>query len=186
MIKRSISTILSIVIAFLIQTCLLRYLPTGRATIDLLLLITCIYGYMRGEYAGLITGMLCGLTLDIFYSGGLGLYTLIYVYTGYLNGLCNRFFEENDFKKPLALIFFSELAYLLLYFLLFYVFNNNFNFSDYAQKRMLPELLLTCVSAVVIYPLLLLLEVRVINYDPEEEERNKRNLARSVEREVKG
>lgn len=186
MIKRSISTILSIVIAFLIQTCLLRYLPTGRATVDLLLLITCIYGFMRGEYAGMITGMICGLTLDIFYSGGLGLYTLIYVYVGYLNGLCYRYFEENDFKKPLALIFTSELAYLLLYFILFYVFSNNFNFADYATRRMLPELLMTCVAAVIIYPLLLLLEVRVINYDPEEEERNRRNLAQSVEREVKG
>ena len=140
---------------------------------------------MRGEYAGMITGMICGLTLDIFYSGGLGLFTLIYVYVGYLNGLCNRFFEENDFKMPLALIFSSELVYLLLYFLLFYVFSNNFNFADYAAKRMLPELLLTCVCAVAIYPLLLFLEVRVINHDPEEEERNRQNLAQSVEREVK-
>ena len=186
MIKRIISTILSIVIAFLLQTCLLRYLPTGRATVDLLLLITCIYGFMRGEYAGMITGMICGLTLDIFYSGGLGLYTLIYVYVGYLNGLCYRFFEENDFKMPLALIFSSELAYLLLYFLLFYVFSNNFNFTDYAIKRMLPEMAMTCVSAIAIYPLLLFLEVRVINYDPEAEERNRQNLAQSVEREVKG
>ncbi len=186
MIKRIISTVISIVIAFLIQTCLIRYLPTGRATVDLLLLITCIYGFMRGEYAGMITGMLCGLALDIFYSGGLGLYTLIYVYIGYLNGLCYRFFEEKDFKMPLALILASETAYLLLYFLLFYVFNSNFNFSDYASRRMLPELVLTCISAVVIYPLLLYLEVRVINYDPEEEARDRQNLAQSVEREVKG
>ena len=186
MIKRIVSTAISIVIAFLLQTCLLRYLPTGRATVDLLLLITCIYGFMRGEYAGMITGLICGLTLDIFYSGGLGLYTLIYVYAGYLNGLCYRFFEENDFKMPLALIFSTELAYLLLYFLLFYVFSNNFNFSDYASKRMLPELVMTCVSAVVIYPLLLFIEVRVINHDPETEERNRQSLAQSVEREVKG
>ncbi|MCR4585067.1 MAG: rod shape-determining protein MreD [Lachnospiraceae bacterium] len=186
MIKRIISTLISIAVAFLMQTCLLRYLPTGRATVDLLLLITCIFGFMRGEYAGMISGILCGLTMDIFYSGGLGLYTLIYLYVGYLNGLCNRFFEEKDFKMPLALIFSSELAYLLLYFLLFYVFSNNFNFSDYVSRRMLPELLLTCVSAVIIYPLLLFLEVRVINYDPGEEERNRQNLAQSVEREVKG
>ncbi len=184
MIKRAISMFICVILFFLLQTCLFRYLPTGRATVDMLLMITCIFGFMRGEYSGMATGILCGLLLDIFYTGGLGFYTLIYVYIGFLNGLCNRFFEERSFRLPLALIAVSELAYLLVYFLLFYVFAGNFNFGDFALKRMVPELLITLVASVIIYPLLLALEIRVINHDPEEEERNKNNLAASVEREV--
>ncbi len=160
--RKWITGILSVLLMFLIQTSVFRFLPLGVTVPNFLLLLCCIYGLFRGEIDGLITGFFCGLLLDVFYLRGLGFYALIYGLIGYLNGLANPYFNPRERKLPLILIPFSDLAYLLLMYLLFYVLNGRFDFMFYLTDVLLPELLMTFGGSILIYPLFLLIENRFV------------------------
>ena len=73
---------------------------------------------------GLGIGFCLGLLVDIQFGTVLGLYALIYLLIGYVNGLfCENYFDE-DIKLPLLLIAGSEFVWTVDLF-----------FDVHAQKR---------------------------------------------------
>ena len=76
---------------------------------------------MRGKKEGMYIGFACGLLLDIFGSGILGFYALLYMYIGYINGCFRKMFYPEDLKLPMLLIAGSDLGCNLID-LLFLVF----------------------------------------------------------------
>ena len=134
----------------------------------------------------MVTGFFCGLLLDIFGMNVLGFYALIYVYLGYLAGLCHSWYEPMDFRIPLAMIFTGDLSVLLLQFLLFFVLNRDFGFRYFLTGKALPELAATMIISVGVYPLLLWIEERFVNVDPAEKKKKEEwNVADLAEAEHK-
>ena len=74
MIKRRISTIFIILLAFLLQTTIFHKLAMANVVPNLLLILTVCYSYMRGRTSGELIGLLCGLMLDMMYGSVIGLY----------------------------------------------------------------------------------------------------------------
>ena len=147
---------------FLLQTSVFRFFSFGGIVPNLLIMITCIYGFMRGEHDGLLTGFFCGLLMDIFYMDVLGFYALIYMYIGFLCGMSHKLFYKQDFKLPIIAIILGDLSYSFINFLFFYLLNGNFNVRFYATSILLPELFYTLGVSIVFYPLLILLEFKFI------------------------
>ena len=54
------------------------------------------------EKEGTYIGFACGLLLDIFGSGILGFYALLYMYIGYINGCFRKMFYPEDLKAAHA------------------------------------------------------------------------------------
>lgn len=155
--KRKIVTAAVIVLSFLLQCTIFRYLTLASIAPNLLVIVTSSFGFMRGRKTGMFVGLFSGLLMDIFFSFGslLGFYGLIYMLIGYINGLFRRLFYDDDLKLPLGLIAASELLYgLAVYFLLF-MMRSRFQFPYYLLHIMIPELVYTIAVTVVLYQIIL-------------------------------
>ena len=134
--KRFIVSILLIVICFLLQTTVFKGLAFGGIVPNLLIVLTASFGFMRGESTGLLIGFFSGLLADIFFGNVLGLNAMIYMYIGYTNGKFNRLFFPDDIKLPLLLIFLSDLAYGLLYYITLFLMRSRVqNYFYFIQKN---------------------------------------------------
>lgn len=153
--RRKISVVLIIIICFLLQSTLFETLSFASILANLLIVVTASFGFMRGRKEGMFIGFFCGLLLDIFFGSMIGLYALIYMYIGYVNGFFQKIFFPDDVKLPMLLIAGSDLAYnLLIYFFLF-LFRRQFSIGYYMLHIIIPELVYTLLVSVLLYFMIL-------------------------------
>lgn len=153
--KRKIIDFLIIIICFVLQTTLFKSISMASISPNLLIIVTSSFGFMRGKKAGLLTGFLCGLFIDIFYGGTIGFYALIYMYIGYVNGFFRKIFFPEDVKLPMILITASDFACNLLVYFFQFLFRRKFAIQYYLFRIMIPELVYTILVTVFVYFLLL-------------------------------
>ena len=153
--KRRIVTVLIILIGFLFQCTVFKTLSIGSISPNLMVIITSSFGFMKGKKEGLWVGFFCGLLEDIFYGRLLGMHAVIYMYIGYTNGKFNRLFFPDDIKLPLLLIFLSDLAYGLLYYITLFLMRSRFQIDFYFLHIILPEIVYTLLMTLLLYPLIL-------------------------------
>lgn len=160
--KRIIIAFFIILIGFILQTTIFPAIAIGGIVPNILILITSIYGMMRGDRIGIIVGFICGLLADVFFGNLLGLCTFIYMFLGFICGKFHQVFYPDDFKLPAVILISSDLIYGISYYLMFFMLRGRFDFSYYLVNIILPELVYTTVVAVVVYPLMLLGEKHLI------------------------
>lgn len=120
-----------------------------------MIIVTASYGFMKGSRQGMMIGFFSGLLIDIQFGNIIGFYALIYMIIGYVNGLFQQMYFDEDIKLPLILISVSEFVYgLLIYFMLF-LLQGEFQFLYYLSHIIIPELIYTIVVTVGVYPLVL-------------------------------
>ena len=123
-----------ILVNFILQSSVFPHFALGGIIPNLMIILTSSFGFMRGEKDGLLIGFGCGLLCDIFYGNFLGLYALIFMYIGFLNGkFCSVFYPE-DIKLPLALIVVSDISYGLLCYILIFLLRERFHFPYYFTR----------------------------------------------------
>lgn len=153
--------VLFILLAFTIQNCVFPLLPFLAATPNLLLILTFSFGFIHGREAGMIYGILSGLLLDLFYSGPFGFYTLIYIFIGYFNGSFTRYYYEDYITLPLILSIFNSLWYSMYIYVFRFLIRGRLNLLYYFRELMLPEMIFTAVTTLLIYRLFLSASRRV-------------------------
>ena len=84
-----------------------------------------------------------------------GYYAMIYLLLGFVNGLFQQVYYDEDVKLPLVLIAASEFLYGLAIYLLMFMLRSEFNFIYYFSHNIIPELIYTIVIALGLYPLIL-------------------------------
>lgn len=154
MARKIIVTVL-ILISFLLQSTFFHTISFGGIIPNLMIILTSSYGLMRGERAGLVVGFFCGLLNDIFFGDVIGIYALIYMYIGFLNGKFSRIFFPEDIKLPLALILGSDFAYGIISYGLFFLIRAKFRFGYYLLNIIIPEMVYTILVTLFVYPFLL-------------------------------
>jgi rod shape-determining protein MreD len=159
--KRIIIALVSIIIGFVIQTTVFKWISFGGIIPNILIILTATYGFMAGEKAGIGVGFLSGLLADIFFGSFIGLNALIYMYVGYLNGKFNRLFYEEDVKLPMILILSSDLFYNFCYYVIMFLLRGRFSIGFYFTKIMLPEAIYTILITLVVHPLRLFIHNRL-------------------------
>ncbi len=155
--KKVITTILLIIICFILQCTVFRAFAIQGIVPNILIILTACSGFMQGERYGVFTGFFCGLLLDIFFFEVIGFYALLYMYIGYMNGLFHNIFYPDDIKLPLIMVTVSDLLYSVVVYILLFLLRSRFHFGYYFLNVMIPELVYTIFIAVIFYPLLLLL-----------------------------
>lgn len=149
--KRIIINVLLIILAFTIQNCIFPLLPFLSAAPNLLLILTFSFGFIHGKEAGMYYGLFAGILLDLFYSGPFGFYTLLFIWIGYLNGICTRYYYEDYITLPLILCLVNELAYNLYIYVFRFLIRNRLDFLHYFKQIIIPETIFTVVTTLLIY-----------------------------------
>ena len=157
--KRVAVTVLIVLAAYLLQCTLFNHLELAGIKPNLILIVTASFGFMLvGFFAGLIT--------DIQFGTILGFYALLYLVIGFVNGLFEQLYFDEDIKLPLFLISVSEFLYGIIIYLLMFMLRSDFNFLYYLNRIIVPELIYTIVITLGLYPLILF-----INHKLEAEEK---------------
>lgn len=159
--KQMMINVLFILLAFTIQNCVFPLLPFLAATPNLLLILTFSFGFIHGREAGMLYGVISGLMLDLFYSGPFGFYTLIYVYIGYFNGCFTRYYYEDYINLPLILSVLNSLGYSMYIYIFRFLIRGRLNLPYYFRNIMLPEIIFTAVTTLLLYRLFLSASRRV-------------------------
>ena len=154
-IKRAGINLCLMILAFTIQNCVFPLMPFLTATPNLLLILTFSFGFIEGKQAGMFYGVLAGILLDLFYSGPFGFYTLFYIYVGYLNGICTKYYYEDYITLPLILSLVNALAYNLYIYVFRFLIRGRLNILYYLRELMIPEIIFTVVTTLFLYRLIL-------------------------------
>lgn len=144
-----------ILLCFILQTSVFRWFDFAGIVPNLLILLTASYGFMDGEKTGLLIGFFCGLLCDIFFADYIGLFALIYMYIGYLNGKFNMLFYPEDIKLPLGLVLLSDISYGVVTYVLTFLIRGKLDFAYYFGSVILPETVYTILVSCLFYPVLL-------------------------------
>lgn len=166
--KHIISTVLIILAAFVLQTTVFQALALADVVPNLLLIVTVACGYMGGEKEGLLVGLCCGLMNDLFFGDIIGLYALIFMSVGFLNGIFNKIYYTNDLIIPLILISISDFLYNFYYFITEFLLRGRIDFFFYMRRIILPEMVYTVLISVVLYKLLHMLRGSINREDAKE------------------
>ena len=153
--KRKITTLVIIILCFLLQSTVLRRFSIGNICPNLLIIVTASFGFMRGTKSGMYVGVVCGLFIDLFWGGLLGFHMLLFVLVGYFNGSFQRLFFDDDIKLPIGLIAISELSYGIAVYFFSYMLQGDFAFGTHLFQVIVPELVYTILVTLVLYQIIL-------------------------------
>lgn len=153
--KRVIVSTVLVLFCFVLQCTVFKAISFGGIVPNMMIVLAASFGFMRGERTGLLFGFFCGLLCDIFFGQVLGLYAMIYMYIGYLNGKFNRAFYPEDIKLPMVLILVSDLLYGLSCYFVFFMLRGRFHIGYYFINIILPEMVYTILVTMILYPIIL-------------------------------
>ena len=127
--RRKIVLFFIITICFLLQTTVFQAITFANIAPNLLIIVVSAFGLMRGKKEGLIIGFFCGLLIDIFFGFYLGVYALLYMYIGYINGVFQKRFYPDELRLPMVMIGASDLVYNLVIYCVMFLMRRTFHFG---------------------------------------------------------
>ena len=165
-----VSTALFMLISFLLQSTLLSRFTIGGIRPNLLLIVVATVGLLLGRRYGMVSGFIAGLFVDIFFGSIIGIYALLYMYVGYVNGICRKVLFPGDFKLPLVLIVSSDVLYCHFCYLIMFLLKGDFSYPYYLSKIIFPEVIYTTLVAILYFPLMKFVFDRIRKREEEAEE----------------
>lgn len=163
--RRKIVLFLIITICFLLQTTVFQALTFANIAPNLLIIVVSAFGLMRGKKEGLWIGFFCGLLVDIFFGFYLGVYALLYMYIGYINGMLQKRFYPDELRLPMVMIGASDIACNLMVYCIMFLTRSRFHFGYYLTSVILPEFVYTMVITIFLYFILLKINQRLEAYE---------------------
>lgn len=159
--RRTIVALLEIGFCFLLQTILFPNLAIGGIVPNILLILTVATAYMQGRVKGLYMGLICGLLTDIIGGGLLGLYGIVYMFIGYVNGIAYKIYYRDDYVMPVLLIGISNLVSGFLVYVFEFLLQSKLNVGFYLKRIVIPEALYTVIVSIVLYKILSSIHIRL-------------------------
>ena len=159
--KRFFIDLALILVFFVLQTTVFPMLKISSIIPNILIILVSCSGFMQGDREGMFVGFACGFLLDICSFDIFGFYTILYMLIGYLNGLLHNFFYLKDLKIPAIMIISSDLVCCLFTYFFLFLLRIWLEFGFYFLNIILPEVVYTLLVAVIIYPLLWVIEAYV-------------------------
>ncbi len=153
--KRILITALVIYVCFLLQTSVFSQFALAGVTPNILICVVSSYGFMKGRKHGIIIGFFTGMLLDLFSGALFGMYSLIYMYIGLLNGFFRKQFFGDDLRLPMILIGTSDLVYGVITYLFLFAIRSQYDFSYYLMNIILPEVVYTLLVSIFVYYIIL-------------------------------
>lgn len=162
---RKIVLFILIATFFVLQTTFFQFASFAGIAPNLLIILLSSFSLMRGRKEGMYIGIFCGLLIDIFCGFYYGVYALIYMYIGYINGLFQKRFYPEDIKLPMLLIAGSDLALNLIIYIAMFLTRRRYHFLYYLKAVIIPELVYTMVITIFLYFILLKVNQKLEAYE---------------------
>lgn len=171
--RRFIISFFSIIILYVLQTTVFTiYLSIGNINPNLILMFSCIVGFMRGRRSGMLTGFFGGMLVDIMNGGVIGFTPLVYLLCGYFNGVFYKEYSKEQLLLPIGLVALCDLSYGFLYYFFHFLFRNRLNFGYYFTKIIIPEVVYTVVVTIFAYLLVYFINRKLDYIDRKRSARN--------------
>ena len=154
MIKKTIISILVILVAFLLQTTVFQVLKLANVVPNLLLVVTISYGYLRGRTHGMWIGLVCGMLLDMMYGSVIGLYAFIFMTIGFFIGYIKKVFFTDGILLPVILISIGDFVYGLYYYTTEFLLRGRLNIGFFCVKIIFPEMIYTILIGILLFYLI--------------------------------
>ncbi|MBR6229770.1 MAG: rod shape-determining protein MreD [Eubacterium sp.] len=158
MIKKTLVSIVIILIAFLLQTTVFHAFALANVVPNILLVVTVSYGYIRGRTHGMWIGLVCGLMLDMMFESVIGLCGFILMTIGFFIGYIRKIFFTDGIWMPVVLISVGDFAYCMYYYVTEFLLRGRLHFFFYFLHVMLPEIVYTVIVGTAIFYLIRILE----------------------------
>lgn len=150
--RRFIISFVSIILLYVLQCTVFKgFLEFGGVAPNLILMFTCIVGFMRGSTSGMLTGFFGGMLVDIMSGGMIGFTPLLYIFAGYFNGMFYKEYTKEHLLLPISLVAMCEFTYGMIYYLVTYVMRNRLNMAYYLSRIIMPELVYTILVTIFAY-----------------------------------
>ena len=160
---RSVILVFFVIIAcFVTETTILPSIAILDIMPNLMIIVTASYGFMFGDRVGILIGCVSGLLCDIFFGPLIGFQAAVYALIGYLCGKFEKILYVEDLAFPLTLIAAADLFYGFLSYVFLFMMQNRLFFRRFFLQQVIPEMVYTLLSAVLLYPLLRLLYQRFL------------------------
>lgn len=101
----------------------MQILPLAGVRFDLLLIVTCYYGFLYGINTGLVVGLVSGLAQDVFSGGVLGVAPAGLVLCGLLAGYTRKILLLRYWMLRVAIVFIFTILNLAVYSFLIGLFS---------------------------------------------------------------
>lgn len=169
---RKVVTAILIIISYLCQTTFNKGISIGSITPNLLIILVCIFGLLRGKKEGLFIGFFAGILIDLFYGYGgvVGFNGLIYMYIGYMAGIFHDVIYTDDIMIPVIFTAFSDLIYNSVYYILTFALRNKLEIGIYFRNIMLPEMIYTVFLTVFLYKIYKIINDRLEKHERHQEQ----------------
>lgn len=157
-----------ILVCFILQSTVFKWLSVGSVTPNLLLAVTVSLGFMQGKKTGLWTGFFCGILIDLFYSNLFGFYALAYLIVGYGAGCCCKIFYGEEVRVPLMLVAAGDLIFGGFVYAVQFLMRGRIDLFYYLRRIIIPEMIYTVLVTVVLYKLLFRLNKKLAELEMKE------------------
>ena len=158
MIKKTLISIVIILIAFLLQTTVFHELALADVVPNILLAVTISYGFLRGRTHGMWIGLVCGLMLDMMYESVIGLCGFIFMTIGFFIGYIRKIFFTDNILLPIVLMSVGDFVYNMYYYVTEFLLRGRLHFGFYFVHIMLPELMYTVGVGIAFFYLIRFLD----------------------------
>lgn len=107
---------------------------------------------LEKNMTGAAIGLVCGLTLDLLFSGAIGFYAIPYLTTGaILYFVCSKMNYLDNYLIPFFIAVGAYFIKELLFALLVYMMGISYSFSHMLIRYILPETLITGIFMLLIH-----------------------------------
>ena len=171
--RRFIISFFSIIILYILQTTVFTtYFSIAGTAPNLILMFSCIVGFMRGRRSGMLTGFFGGILVDIMNGGIVGATPLVYLLSGYINGMFYKEYSKEQLLLPIGLVALCDFSYGLLCYFFGFLFRNRLHMGYYLADIILPETVYTVVVTIFAYILVYYINRKLDFIDRKRQARN--------------
>ncbi len=167
--KKNLTILAMLLVTYLVQSTLRVLIPGQYALPNMLIILTCSLGLMRGKRAGMLTGFLAGLIYDLFFGNIFGLTALCFLYIGFFNGYLYKVFFDNDIRIPMAAVGVSDLIYNLILMIIAAV-HHHISVGPFLTGTILPEVIASVIGTIPLYYIYRLVNRSIVVYEAETEQ----------------
>ena len=153
--RRIIVNIAFIIFAFSLQICIFPFIPFLYAAPNLLIILTFTYGFSLGVEEGMLYGVICGILMDLYFSGPFGFFTLLFLWIGFVNGKLTAYFYEEYIFLPFIVGTISEIMYNVFIYIFRFFIREKYDVLYYLKNIVIPEVIITLIFTLLLYRFLL-------------------------------
>lgn len=156
-----ICLILSFLIIYLLQSNFFSWFNIAGVKPNLFVILVLVTGLFIGKRAGIIFGILFGLSLDFFVGKSIGISSAMLGIVGFVGGYLDKNFSKDSRITMITMIAMATFLYEMGIITFNYFINEAQIRLIYVIKTLTIELIYNSIVTIIIYPLIMKLGYRI-------------------------